>query len=61
MIGLFQNLILQILVKIILVLFIIGTFCKMVGNLIYINAARGAIGVNNRLERFIKGNDSIDR
>lgn len=61
MVSLFQNLILQILVKIFLVLFVVITFCKMVRNLIWINAARGAIGVNLRMERFIKGDDPVDR
>lgn len=61
MVNLIQNLFIQILIKIFLVFFVVITFCKMVRNLIYINAARGAIGVNNRMERFIKGDDPIDR
>jgi hypothetical protein len=61
MVNLVQNLIILIFIKILLVLFIVVTLCKMVRNLIYINAARGAIGVNNRLERFIQGDDPIDR
>lgn len=61
MASLVQNLIVQILIKISVVFFIVYTFCRMVGNLIYINAARGAIGFNTRIERFINRDDSIDR
>jgi len=51
----------QILFKLLLAFFIVFTFAKMGFRGAYIYAARHAICLNAKCERFINGDDPIDR
>lgn len=56
-----NGIIIQILFKIFLVAFILYNLTKMVLRGVYIRTARACICLNGKCERFINGDDPIDR
>jgi hypothetical protein len=56
-----MNILIQILFKILLALFIVYTSAKIILRGSYIHAARFTIRLNDSCERFINGDDPIDR
>jgi len=56
-----ENIVFQILVKLSLVGFILYNLSRMVLRAVYLRSARACICLNGKCERFINGDDSVDR